>query len=378
MIKILFDPQIFNEQKFGGISRVYTELFIQFNKIAEIQIDCSLFYTENIHYQESPMFSDSFQKRNNILLKMSKILRPYRPKKLIRKNTEKTIELLKAQEFDLYIPTYYDPYFLDYLGDKPFVLTVHDMIHELFPQYFGPDKITIPSKKRLINQATKIIAISHSTKKDILAFYPHIDPSKIEVVYLGHSAKPEAEIQPDLPEKYILFVGNRSFYKNFRFFLKAIAPVLKLHPDTQLLCAGGNGFSPEEIEWIAALNVSGQVIQQNFRDDELTNYYKKALFFVFPSAYEGFGIPVLESMASGCPIILTNYSSFPEVAGDAALYYELDNPRDLADKITLLLEDPQLRESLRIKGLDQAKKFSWEKMAKGYLNIYKKVIEQSS
>lgn len=374
MIKILFDPQIFNEQNFGGISRYYIELFTQFIEINEIQVECPLFYTDNIHYQESSFFLDSFQKKKQILIYISKILRAYRPKKLKKRNTEKTIELLKEHQFDLFIPTYYDPYFIEYLKNKPFVLTVHDMIHELFPHYFEDHIITIENKRRLIDKATKIIAVSNNTKKDILAIYPHIDPSKIEVVYLAHSVQPECNIQPDLPEKYVLFVGNRSLYKNFIFFLEAISPVLRQHPDTHLLCAGGNAFTETELQLIQKLNISQQVIQQNFRDEELANYYKNAQFFVFPSEYEGFGIPVLESMSYGCPIILANHSSFPEVAEDAGLYFELNNLTDLTSKITLLLEEPKQREKYSLKGIEQAKKFSWKKTATESLAVYKKVI----
>lgn len=378
MIKILFDPQIFNEQKFGGISRVFTEMWTELSDINGIQVDCPLFYTDNIHFQESQLFSNSFQKKNKRLIKISKILRPYRPENLKKKNVSKTIELLKAQQFDLLVPTYYDPYFIPYLGNKPFVLTVHDMIHEMLPHFFENDHTTVPNKKLLIEKATKIIAISNSTKKDILTIYPQIDAAKIEVVPLAHSIKKATTTQPELPKKYILFIGHRWLYKNFPFFLKAIAPVLKANPDTHLLCAGGNSFTAEELQLIGELGVKQQVVQQNFRDDELAIYYKKALFFVFPSQYEGFGIPVLESMACGCPIILANHSSFPDVAGDAAVYFELDNAQDLTDKITLLIADPELRAKYSHDGLEQAKKFSWKKTAKEYLKIYRKVVTRSN
>lgn len=374
MIKILFDPQTFNDQKFGGISRYYTELFTQFKEVKEVQIDCPLFYTDNIHYQESCFFEDSFQNKQQFLIRFSKIIRPYLPRKLKKRNTEKTIELLKEQQFDLFIPTYYDPYFVTHLKDKPFVLTVHDMIHELFPHYFENDLTTVPNKKLLIKKATKIIAVSENTKKDILSYYPQTDPSKIEVVYLAHSIKPESSTTTELPKKYVLFVGNRSLYKNFDFFLKAMAPALKLHPDTHLLCAGGNAFTAAELQLIASLDIEAQVVQQNFRDEELSAYYKQALFFVFPSEYEGFGIPVLESMACGCPVILANHSSFPEVAGDAGVYFELNNHDDLTSKINMLLNEPEQRTAYRLKGIAQLKKFSWKKTAAESLAVYKKVL----
>lgn len=124
---------------------------------------------------------------------------------------------------------------------------------------------------------------------------------------------------------------------------------------------------------IGELDIAAQVSQQNFQDDELAHYYKKALFFVYPSEYEGFGIPVLESMACGCPMILTNHSSFPEVAGDAGLYFELNHTTDLTNKMTMFLEDPNLREAYSLKGLEQVKRFSWEKTAMDSLSIYKAV-----
>src|SRR5690606_18233537 len=138
---------------------------------------------------------------------------------------------------DLFIPTYYDIKFLEYLGDKPFVLTVYDMIHELFPDYLGHDIETVSNKKLLIEKAAKIISISESTKKDILAIYPHIPASKIEVVYLSYTLKENIDNSLTLPKKYILFVGNRGLYKNFVFFFEPIASFLKQSADLYLVCA---------------------------------------------------------------------------------------------------------------------------------------------
>ena len=225
-----------------------------------------------------------------------------------------------------------------------------------------------------MEKATKIIAISESTKADILDIYPHIDAGKIEVVYLAHSIKTVSNIKSDLPKKYILFVGNRLFYKNFIFFLRAVSPILKANPDLYLVCAGGNAFNDEEQELINNLDVNSQILQKNFLDIELANYYQGAQCFVFPSAYEGFGIPVLEAMACGCPVILADHSSFPEVAGNAGIYFELNNAEDLSNKLNQLLENNNLRTEYKHKGLIQANKFNWQKTAEACLNIYKKSI----
>lgn len=372
-MRILLDPQTYNEQKFGGISRYYTELYLGLNKIDGVTVTCPIVYSDNLHLKEAGLF----QGFKNLVFEsplLPKFIKKKILKKTKRKNIRKAKKALRAQEFDVFVPTYYTPYFLDTLGDKPFVLTVYDMIHEIFPEYFTRDLFTSKNKKLLMEKATKIIAISESTKQDILKIYPHIDAAKIEVVYLSHSIKTTALVALDLPKNYILFVGNRSIYKNFIFFLKAVAPLLKSNPDLFVVAAGGNKFNTEELELIKELGVSKQLIQQNFQDNELATYYSNAKCFVFASEYEGFGIPVLESMACGCPVVLARHSSFPEVAGDAGVYFELHNAEDLKNKVAGLVENPVLRNEFSQKGLEQVQRFSWQKTADDCLKVYQKAI----
>ena len=295
-------------------------------------------------------------------------------RKLKRRDSKLVIKTLLNKNYDLLIPSYYDSYFVEYIGDKPFVLTIYDMIHEIFPEYFTNDLITVKFKKELIEKAKIIIAISESTKRDILKIYPYINRSKIEIVYLSHSIKIDEKVNISLPDKYILFVGNRSIYKNFIFFLKSVAPILINDSSLYIVCAGGDKFNDQEIKLIEDLNIISQIIQQNFEDYELASYYSNARCFVFPSEYEGFGIPVLESMACGCPVILANHSSFPEVAGNAGIYFELNNGADLRSKIENLLEVEELRSKYIDKGFEQVKKFSWEKTTKECLKVYRKAI----
>jgi glycosyltransferase involved in cell wall biosynthesis len=372
-LRILLDPQTYNEQKFGGISRYYTELYLDLNATEGVTVNCPVFFSDNLHLKEAGLFQGFL----NIIADAAicpKFLRKKIVKKAKPRNIKNTVEALKAQNFDVFIPTYYTPYFLEELHGKPFVLTVYDMIHELFPQYFTFDRYTVERKKLLVEKATRIIAISESTKNDIIKIYPHIDASKIDVVYLSHSIKSAEKVKLSLPQKYILFVGNRTIYKNFLFFLKAVAPVLKDNPDLFVVCAGGNKFNGEENDLIRELGVANQLIQQNFEDNELATYYSNAKCFVFASEYEGFGIPVLESMACGCPVVLANHSSFPEVAGDAGVYFELNNSEDLKNKVSELLADETLRNEYARKGFEQVKKFSWHKTAAECLKVYQKAI----
>lgn len=373
-MKILLDPQIFNNQKFGGISRYYTEIFVALTKDKQIDIEVPLIFTKNIYFNQSSLI-DKKQKKYafflNLITKAGISIRK-RAKKL---NHQKVIKALKKQDFDLFVPTCYDPYFLDYIGCKPFVLTVYDMIYELFPQNIQEDSELVKNKLLLIEKATKIIAVSNNTKKDILKIYPHIQESKIEVVYHGSSIIVNENVKIDLPLKYILFVGMRSGYKNFNFLLNSIRDLLKEDSSLFLLCAGGGKLKDEEKKIILKLGLKNQIIHRDFNEKELGLFYKKAMCFVFPSIYEGFGIPVLESMACGCPIVLGNHSSFPEVAGDAGVFFDLENSQDLKIKIESMVMNDSLRNEFSLKGLVQIKKFNWENAAQECLQVYREAIQ---
>ncbi|SEA25808.1 glycosyltransferase family 4 protein [Pedobacter hartonius] len=378
MLKVLLDPQIFNVQNFGGISRYYTEILSALADEKSVSMTLPLLYTDNLHYKRSSLFNTSYQNENRFLIRYSKAFRSYQPRKLREKNSQNLVTLLKERLFDLFVPSYYDPYFLEYIGDKPFVLTVHDMINELFPHYFTEDKTTVPNKKLLMERAAKIIAVSENTRKDIIKLYPDIDASKIKVIHLAHGLAPDQRTHVILPENYILFVGNRKLYKNFIFLLKSVKSLLNNTPGLQLLCAGGGDFDSDELQLIGELGLYEKVKQQNFEDPELPAYYKHAQCFVFPTEYEGFGIPVLEAMACGCPVVLGKHSSFPEVAGDAGIYFDLNSPQDLSSKIKYLLENEDTRREYKIKGLERSKLFSWEKNAHETLEVYKSVIKEDS
>lgn len=373
-MKILLDPQIFNAQVYGGISRYYTEVFSELNKDKKAVIEIPISFSKNEYLKISSLYNNQQKRYSSLVNLMSKLGISTR-KMTKKRNQKKTIEALKKQDFDLFIPTYYDPYFLEFIGDKPFVLTVYDMIHELFPQYFSDGKEIVANKKLLMHKATKIIAVSQNTKKDIIKIYPDIDASKIEVIYHGNSIKVNDNKTISLPENYILFVGVRDNYKNFNFLLESIVDLFRADPTLELVCAGGGKFKKEELEFIRSLNLENRISQRNFNEDELGLFYKNAKCFVFPSMYEGFGIPVLESMACGCPIVLTNNSSFPEVAGEAGIFYELDNKTDLKTKIESVLHNENLREEYSQKGLKQVQKFNWEDASQRCYDLYSNALE---
>jgi glycosyltransferase involved in cell wall biosynthesis len=375
-MKIVLDPQIYNAQEYGGISRYYTEIFSRLAKNKSISIILPLHTSKNTYISDSKLLAKSifFRKFSHKFLNNLGIS----TRTLNRKWSDGLLKkAFHKSRFDLFVPTYYDTYFLDFIENKPFVLTVYDMIHELFPEYFINDPFMVSKNKLiLMEKATKIIAVSQNTKKDIIKVYPHIDASKIEVVYHGSSIKIDENVKINLPNNYILFVGTRDYYKNFKFLVKSIQDLFKNDSSLILVCAGGGEFKKEEIEFINELGLTNQVIQMNFKEKELGTFYKEAKCFVFPSMYEGFGIPVLESMACGCPIVLANHSSFPEVAGNAGVYFDLESGDDLKNKIQDLLLNEELRKEFSLKGLIQVKKFDWDHAAQECFAVYKKAIQK--
>jgi len=367
-MKVLLDPQIFHSQRFGGISRLFVELWKYSVNSKEVTIDCPVVYTENYHLNESSL------KPKNIfnILHGVHFKGVGRIKDILKSSSiKKTKQKVERQQFDVFLSTYYNPYFLDNLGKKPFILTVYDMIHEIFPEYFPSDTKTVPQKRMLINCADRIIAISNQTKNDILKFYPNVSPDKIDVIYLSQTIIDNGTVVENLPGNFVLFVGNRDAYKNFDLFAESMVPFLKKDSSLTIVCAGGGNLTVNENVMLQKLGIDKKIVQVNYKDSELASFYKKARAFVFPSAYEGFGIPTLEAMKCGCPVILANSSCLPEVGGDAVLYFESNEKDSLSDVIDKILNDESIRKELIQKGLRQVNEFSWEKTAEGYFNVIK-------
>lgn len=366
-MKILYDHQIFASQKYGGISRYFYELVFKFDKIKEIETKISLVISNN-HY-----ISDKKCVKYIDFLPNNHFRGKYRLFNMV--NKPNTILELKKQNFDIFHPTYYDPYFLNYIGSKPFVLTVYDMIHEKFHEMFPVgDKIS-QNKKLLVEKATKIIAISENTKNDLIELFG-TDESKIKVVYLGNSMFPNLDVKTNfkIPKKYILFVGSRGGYKNFKRFIKSVSPILNYDKELFVVCAGGGKFTSTEIQFIVDLNIAKQVRQYNLEDDSLAHFYKNAQLFIFPSLYEGFGIPILEAFACGCPLLCSNTSSLPEIAGDGAYYFDPYGEKSIENAILKVLGDTSLRKNLIHNGTERLKKFSWEQTTIETKKIYESIL----
>lgn len=381
-MKVLYDTQCFDMQKIGGVSRYFFELMKYQREHNTLIFPYE--YTDNVYLIESQFndFKKSLNDYSNFLTGLD-FKGKWRLYQLINKlchpktnkdyNKEKTIELLQNQDFDVFHPTYYDSYFLDYLGNKPFVLTIHDMIHEKYPEfYIGAGEIK--NKKLLAEKATKIIAISESTKKDIIDIYGKEYESKIEIVYHGSSLKTSHTKEIDFKAKfgkYILFTGSRNAYKNFYSTVHFMSDFLRDN-NMNLVCTGSS-FSAQELKYFSDINISDRIKHHFAKETEFYDLYNQAECFIFPSYYEGFGIPVLEAFECKVPCILANASCFREIGGDACLYF---NPKSKEELVKTLecATDSENRKKMIEAGIARLQSFSWEKTAFQTDSIYRSVL----
>ncbi|MDD3329748.1 MAG: glycosyltransferase family 1 protein [Bacteroidales bacterium] len=358
MIKILYDHQMFSMQKFGGVTRYFADLI--FNLPQDFEKEVAMQYSEN-HY---------ITKTYNQTFKTIDSLQNFRIKRRLYYffNHQISKKTIKENQFDVFHPTYYNPYFLKYI-QKPFVITVHDMIHERFPDFFPAYENTAKIKKILINKANHIIAVSQNTKKDIVELL-NINPDKITVVYHGYNQQIKASNA--LYGNYILFVGERKSYKNFYLFLEAIVPLLHANKTLKVICTG-KAFTSEEIHLFQKYSIFSQLIAIQANDSMLYSLYQNALVFVFPSLYEGFGIPILEAFANNCPVCLSNTSCFPEIAQDAAQYFDPTDKISILDSIQKVISNKEKRNDLISKGKEKIKYFSINEMVSNTCKIYQQL-----
>ena len=366
-MKIYYDYQICIGQKYGGISRYYYELLHYIDKLqlAEADMDCKFSINK---YFENYFHKKAVRRREGLLgvgiFFASEFI-----------NIVNTFFRLR-RGYDIVHPTYFNPYIARWKNGAKLVTTVYDMTHEKFSDSFAKRDRTIEQKKKMIMMADHIIAISESTKRDILEIYPEVAPDKISVIYIGSSFSYQADtaVREEFPEEYVLFVGQRGRYKNFQAFFEAMKPSLEKYPKLHLVCIGGGAFSEEEKMQISAWQ--DRILQMDASDEVLAYAYSHAKCFVFPSLYEGFGIPTLEAFTCGCPVVLSNTSSMPEVGGDAVEYFTPSDVNDMAATIDKVLSDDALREQMREKGYEQLRKFDWETITRQIIECYEKVLKE--
>lgn len=356
------DEQIFAVQSYGGISRLFYEKARAFTADPSLGVDLEPLNAPivNEYVLHDPGLSEH--------LGVRRATGPYTA--LARFFTRRR----RHEAVDLVHNTFYLPRGLsDHPGARR-VVTVYDMIPELLPQTRRRlDFIT--EKHSYVRAADHIICISESTRRDLFKAYPDIH-APVTIAYPGVSSAfhPDVPRRSDLPEPYILHVGNRNSYKDGATLLRAFTAVAADLPDHTLLLVGGGPLTREERDLLQAGGVLTRVLQRTLTDADVPAAYAQAAVTVFPSRYEGFGLPAVEAMASGSPLILADTSSLPEVGGDAARYFPPGDDRMLAATLREILSDDVARADLRTRGIAQARRFTWPGYARANLEAYRAVL----
>ena len=373
-MKILYDHSIFQNQRFGGISRYFYEIITR--TLKEKDTEVNLF--QGIHVNEYDLSSYKSLYNSYFGYKPKLKISPFvRSHSFVLPNKILFSGFYKASNADVYHPTYY------YQGIKkyhktPIVLTVYDMIHELYPNQLRYSNYTINAKRISIEAADKIICISNNTKKDLMEIYD-VPEDKIEVIYLANSIEKSSNYlnitkELGIRKPYLLYVGDRNgLYKNFSTLLEAYTSSLK--DRFNLVCFGGGPFNKNELSIINRAKCGDKVFQLSDSDHVLASLYQNAFAFVCPSHYEGFGLPLVEAMGMKCPVIAADTSSIPEVVGNAGILFDPDYKEDLIEAVELLESDTNKRKELIALGIKQESTFSWNRAAKETLKVYEEVAQ---
>lgn len=359
-MRILYDSHTFSEQTFGGISRYFVELMNHLPEGCEAVLP--------IYASENAYLPQLKNKPHTISLRHF----PEHRKLYYFINGFADRRALGKGGYDVFHPTGYDPYFIP-LVKSPVVVTVHDMIYHRGLNEGKHTPEIMRNMDRTILAADRIIAISETTKRDVIRFY-NIPEEKIDVVYHGFDPLAgNSDRLPYMPERYILFVGQRGGYKNFDILLEAFSMIASKERNLKVV-ATGRQFSSREKKRIAELGIADRCECRFIPTSDMNALYANAECFVFPSRMEGFGMPVLESFAAGAPSVLADTECFREIAGNGALFFNPDDAAQLADSIVRVISDKKLRETLRNAGKEELKRFSWDKTGLLTAETYRKAV----
>ena len=353
---ILFDNVVFDLQKSGGISVVWYELVRRF--LENNTLDVSFIDNGNTtnKYRKDLNIAVSAISGQDMYIPISRYL-PVR---------------INASEPFIFHSSYYRYCKSSYAKS---ITTVHDFTYEYFRNGFKK-RLHCWQKYNAIRHSDYVVCISENTKKDLLKFLPDVDESKIRVIYNGVSEDyyvidedTERKKLPFEKGKYLVFVGNRvDEYKNFSLLKRCVSS-----SKYSLVIVGSKLSEEEKIELEKYLPKDRYKCMGFLPNEELNVIYNYAAALVYPSSYEGFGIPVVEAQRAGCPVIAYNASSIPEVIGDTPLLMNELTDEEFFKKIELL-SDEKLMKEVRSAGLENSKRFSWDIMYQNYLELYKEAL----
>ena len=377
-MKIAYDSQIFCAQTYGGVSRYFCEIASRIAKEPGVQVSITAPMHINAYLAHVPSgIVSGFRAPNTDRFQTS---RGANYPRLALRGLGLLMGdwMLRAMNPDIVHETYFSPYRLGSRRARR-VLTIHDMIHEKFAASFPHADKTARYKALAAERADHIVCVSESTRRDAVEILG-LSSEKTSVIYHGFDLMKTASTRDEeliLPtyEPYLLYVGNRGGYKNFLRLLEAYGASPQLKTRYKLICFGGGALHAVELKAMQTMRLdSGQVMQLGGSDQLLAKLYERASAFIYPSLYEGFGIPPLEAMSHDCPVVCSNTSSIPEVVGDAGEYFDPVDTESMRVAIERVVMSDSHRKLLIAKGRERLKFFSWDSCAANTLDIYKKVV----
>lgn len=339
----------------GGVSLVWYELITRLIRDNDFSLKFIDAFSRNNKHRKM-LNLEEYETQSDPLIKVTQYLPVY------------------VREQERFI--YHTPYYRYCLNPKAITITtVHDFTYEYYRNGLAKH-LHCWQKYRAIRHSDYIVCISENTKKDLLKFIPDIKENKIRIIYNGVSEDyhviDKANHNPQLPfaaGSYLVFVGGRSTYKNFDFIKKHVGAT------KYNLVVVGNELSDNEVEDLKQYLPEERFVSTGFLSNQTLNeIYNYAAALVYPSSYEGFGIPVIEAQKAGCPVIAYDSSSIPEVIGETPLLMEELTGEAFIEKVNLL-DDSRLMADVVASGIENAKRFSWERMYQEYKQMYTEIFE---
>jgi len=353
---ICYDDDAFSASARGGIAKLFAQLVTSVERF-ECEVDLPFRYSINEHY---------FELGGNRLVKLPRFRGNARACRVLN-----SLMLKWPSAYNIWHATYYNTGKLHryHRSGRALVVTIHDMIPELLSEHFSTNPHL--GKQELASAADLIIAVSENTKKDVVRLYG-MDPSKIVVIHPGIDIESDRVEEISVPDDFALFVGSRRGYKNFARLIEAFRKAQEQGAVFKLVCVGGGPFSTAEMDLLRSLP-NGDVLQISATDAQLRYLFNKALFFVNPSLYEGFGFTLVEAMAQNCPLVVSRASSFPEVAGEAAIYFDPANVESMAEALEVASHDVDVRKRNAARGSMRVKEFSSSLMVERTVDSYRRL-----
>ena len=344
-MKIFYDNVIFSLQKSGGVSVYWAEL-------------CKRIKNQEVTFFENKNHND-VRKTFQIKTKKESIIPPAIRRALSFKKGSK--------EKHIFHSSYYRH---SKKKNALNIVTVHDFTHEKFGSGFK-NKMLIELKKKSLKRATGIICQSESTKRDLLQVFPELSSKPIKVIYPGVDAEYKKDTEPFSEiENYVIFIGSRAGYKNFKESVRALQGLEKY----QLIIIGGGELNKNELTLLEENLPSRYRKLSYITNQQLNSLYRGAHALLYPSLYEGFGIPVAEAINAGCPVITTNSSSLPEASGGNGILLDEPNSFNIRQSI-IKLENDLLRDTMIHEGQDYGARFSWDTCYQETFSFYQKIYQ---